>query len=98
MTQYKYKGLGGLKVTTQGVDPQTEYQMREPRPQGEQRIQQCNPLSVAGRQSPEQNPSHPETRKRNRKYTTKEVDPKLQQAIDEDLSARGMQTNNKKTN
>lgn len=94
--QHSYTGLGGLSVTTQGNDPQTEYQLREPRPQGEQRIQQCNPLSIAGRQDPEQNPSHPETRKKSRKYKTAD-DQKLQQAIDKDLSKRGVRNPKKQT-
>ena len=62
--QHRYIGLGGLSVTTQGNSPQDDYQLREPRPQGEEREQQCAPLANAGSPHKEQRPLHNRTKAR----------------------------------
>ena len=96
MTVHTHSGMGkGLKVVTQGQTIQDEYITRQP---GVHNVseQQCNPLAKAGSEREDQNPLHPNNRKKARRYSSRSDD-KLKQALAEDLATRGIQSNITKT-
>lgn len=89
ITNHEHKGMGkGLRVVTQGQTIQDEYMTRQPGVHNPE-TNQCNPLGKAGSERKEQNPSHPETRKKARKYSSRSDD-KLKEAIANDLAKRGL--------
>lgn len=96
MKEYTYNSFKGLKVRTIGADPSTEYREREPGIH-DPGPQQCNPLGIAGRRNPEQNPliRNPETAEQQKIAEVKalrEAADKLEAANEKDLKKRNVRT------
>lgn len=99
MKEYTYNSFKGLKVRTIGADPSTDYLSREPG-MHDPSSQKCNPLGIAGRRNPEQNPliRNPETAEQQKVAEVKalrEAADKLEAANEKDLKKRNVRPRTK---